>query len=51
MEKSLRARALDTKEEHLINQLMTLYWFKGIYTAAGLFYKTIMGTYVNDLLT
>lgn len=26
-------------------------WFKGIYTAAGSFYKTIMGTDVNDLLT
>lgn len=30
---------------------MTLDWFKGIYTAAGSFYKTIMGTDVNDLLT
>lgn len=51
VEKSLRARVLDTKEEHLINQLITLDWSKGIYTTAGSFYKTIMGTDVNDLLT
>lgn len=51
VEKSLRARKLDTKEEHLIDQLMTLNWFREIYIAAGSFYKTIMGTDVNNLLT
>lgn len=30
---------------------MTLNWFREIYIAAGSFYKTIMGTDVNNLLT
>ena len=51
VEKSLRVRKLETKEEHLIDQLMTLNWFREIYIAAGSFYKTIMGTDVNNLLT
>lgn len=51
VEKSLRAKKLDTKETNLINQLMTLEWFREIYTAADSFYKTIMGTDVNGVVS
>lgn len=50
VEKSLRTKKLDTKETYLINQLMTLEWFREIYTAADSFYKTIMETDVNGVV-
>ncbi len=50
VEKSLRAKKLETDEAHLLGRLMTLEWFKEVYSAAGSFYKSIMGTDVNDVL-